>query len=268
MVRRDGIIPEYQTSCNTTDASKANKRGAGKSTLPLSTNVVGLVTHCCRDVCVGTGRDEENTKVAGAGVAGKPHDWQADDAQEHVEGDDRSTNPEVISSITSGIHDQSAEDVWRGDEALRGSNAESHIYAEDDGKEVSQSIGDRSGAKEDQGISPDLPVRSTAEELLEGERLGFSIATVSLDTVDDPALLALVEKAPGLVLAIWETNQEPVTSKADETGDLLGVSKKSEFIAVARTYNALHDEDPPPATHITETIHLHKLQLSVMFLVR
>jgi len=54
---------EHQAASNATDSSKTNKRSTAESPLPLTTNVVCLIGHACRNVCVGTGGHEENAKV-------------------------------------------------------------------------------------------------------------------------------------------------------------------------------------------------------------
>ena len=47
----------------------------------------------------------------------------------------------LISQISPDEHDNSGGHIWRGDEALRGSNAEPHSLVEDDGKKVGNSVG-------------------------------------------------------------------------------------------------------------------------------
>lgn len=46
------------------------------------------------------------------------------------------------------------------------------------------------------------------------------------------------------------------------------VSMVMESYVADSTYNALHDEDPPPAAHVGKTVHLHELPQSVMMFVK
>ena len=53
-----------ETSCNTANAAHTDKRRRAESTLPLSTDVVGLPSENGRDVGVAASGGKEDTKVA------------------------------------------------------------------------------------------------------------------------------------------------------------------------------------------------------------
>ncbi len=81
------LLSENGRSDDTTDATEADESSRAKSTLPLSTDVVGLVSQDGWDVGVGTDGGQEDTKVASTVVFGECQDWEAGKAEEGVEDD-------------------------------------------------------------------------------------------------------------------------------------------------------------------------------------
>lgn len=58
------FIPKNQTPRNTADAAKSDKRGTAEGPLPLSSYVVGLISHESRDVGISPRGGKEHAEVA------------------------------------------------------------------------------------------------------------------------------------------------------------------------------------------------------------
>lgn len=86
------LRPEHKTTCDATDAAKANQRGAAEGTLPLTADVVGLVGHDGGNVCVGASGDEEDAKVGNSVAGVVAQDGKADNAEKGVKGKDWRTH--------------------------------------------------------------------------------------------------------------------------------------------------------------------------------
>lgn len=89
--------------------------------------------------------------------------------------------------------------------------------------------------------SPDLDVKSTAEELFQVPRLGPCVAAVPVHTVDDELGFALVQEMPRLVGFVREVDQSPVSEDTQETCQC-----------------ALNDEDPAPSIETLAALQLHQ----------
>ena len=218
------ILPENQAACNTADTAKTDKSSAAERTLPLSTDVVGLVSHGCRDVRVRARAGKEDTEVSDTGVLVETHQGETDEDKDHVEDDDRSTGMVLVANPAGEEHDDTGKNIWRSDQALSRANAVAHTLTEDDGKEVGESVGDGGSVEEDHGETPHLDIRASSQELAKVEGLNERVTTIGLDAVDDELDLALVQEPPGLVLAIREINEGPVTDDTNKAGELQRVS--------------------------------------------
>ena len=76
LVREWLRLGELTGSDDTTDSTETDESGRAESTLPLSTDVVGLVSENGWDIGVGTDGGEENTEVTGTLVLSKTQDWE------------------------------------------------------------------------------------------------------------------------------------------------------------------------------------------------
>lgn len=220
VVVRRVLAPEHQTTRNTTDTAKADQSRTAEGTLPLPSDVVGLVRHGGRHVRVRSGAGKEDTKVSDANILVEPHQRETDEDENHVEDNDRSTKVPLITSPASKEHNDTGEDIWRSDQALSCANAVAHTITEDDGKEIGEGVRNSRSVEEDHSETPDLDVRTGSEELAEMEGFDQCIATVSLDSVEDELDLALVQEFPGFVLAVREVHKGPVATKTDQAGEL------------------------------------------------
>lgn len=122
-------LPEDQPSSNTAHSAHTDQDRGAESALPLASDVVRLVRHRCRDIAVCTSGGEENAKVSNVGVAVEAHDWKPDEAQDHVENDDRATDVILVASPTGGEHNDGSQRVWRCYETLRSANRELHVLS-------------------------------------------------------------------------------------------------------------------------------------------
>lgn len=113
------LDPEDQSSGDTTYTSHTNKDGGAESALPLASNVVGLVSHCGWDIRVCAGSGQEDTEIPDVGVAMESHDGKSNEAQDHVEDDDRATEMVLVAEPTGCEHDDCGQCVRRSNKTLR-----------------------------------------------------------------------------------------------------------------------------------------------------
>ena len=190
------MTAEDQGSGNTSDAAETDEAGGAEGSFPLTTDVVGLVGHDGRDVCVDPGCDEEDTEVAHRVLLGETHERETDEGQDTVEDDDGASDVVFVADPGGAEHDDTGERVRWGDQALRGGNAEAHPIPQDDGQEVCNGIGYGRGAQEAHGEPPDLQVQSGAQKLAESKGLEFGVPAISLDAVDDELDLPVAQELP------------------------------------------------------------------------
>lgn len=126
------LFSEHKTATNTTDASKADKCGAAKCSLPLAADVIGLEGHDSRDVAVRTGRDKEDAKVSYSSLGVPPHNGQANEAKHHVTNDNRSANAILVAEPSHCEHDDAGKNVRGRNKTLSLTNSEAHIGNKDD----------------------------------------------------------------------------------------------------------------------------------------
>lgn len=236
------LLAEHETTRDAAHAAETHEGGAAEGALPLTTDVVGLERHGRGDVAVGAGSDEEDAKVADVGVGRPAHDGEADEAENHVEDDDGTADVVLVADPGCCEHDNAGESVGGSHETLSLTDAETHVANENNGERVSESISDSGSIKEDESISPNLPVPGTTEELAKLESGDLGIATVTMDTADDPVSLTLAEEGPSLSLRVGEIDEEPVTGDTQGHGE-----------------DTFDDEDPAPARETLTTVELHEL---------
>lgn len=235
-------IPEDEGTNDTTDTTEADQDGRAESTLPLTTDVVGLVGKSGWDVAVGTGAGEEDTDVFSSVRWTPSHKAKTEDLKETVGDNDDTAHSVLITEPTTAEHPDTGKDVWWGDEALRCTNAETHTTVENQWQEVGESVGDGGGEAEDKTEAPNLDIETTLEESSHRERFKLDITTISINLADDEVDLRLVQESPGVaMICIWEWNQEPVAKEGDSASD-----------------NTFNDKDPSPASESLETVHLHE----------
>lgn len=90
--------------------------------------------------------DEESAKVPDVRLAREPQYRHADDLQHAVEEQDVGADAPVVGDPGFGVAEQEAEDVARRCQALGFGDAEVECFAEDDGQEVADAVGDEASA--------------------------------------------------------------------------------------------------------------------------
>jgi hypothetical protein len=105
--------PKHQTSSNTANTTKRNQRRTAEGALPLAADVVGLPAHHVRDVGVCTRASEENTCVLSRDARCPAHHGQADDGDDGVGSDDRTSDAVLIGHPRRGEHTNTGESVCK-----------------------------------------------------------------------------------------------------------------------------------------------------------
>lgn len=236
------LLTEHQATSDTAESTESDKSGAAESSLPLTTDVVGLERHGSRDVAVGAGSDEEDTKVSNIGALGPAHNGKSDEAKQHVEENAGASDVVLVTDPSCREHDDTGKGVRRSNETLSSSDAEAHVADEKDGQGVGEGVADGSGVEEDHGVGPDLPVGAAAEELAHLEGRNDGVATITADAINDPLALTSTEERPRLAFRVGEINEKPVASNTKGAGQ-----------------GTFDDEDPAPAGETLATVELHKL---------
>lgn len=134
------LRPEDQTSRNAANASKTNQGSAAEGTFPLSTDIVGLIGHASRDVCIGTSHDKEDAKVSNSVVAVEAHYRETNKGHDRVEDQDWRPSVILVAYPGRGKHENASESIWRSDQALRCANAESHAVTKYNGKKIGNGV--------------------------------------------------------------------------------------------------------------------------------
>jgi hypothetical protein len=83
-----------------------------------------------------------------------------------------------------------------------------HTIHENDRQEIRQSVRNSSGHTKQHRESPDLEIQGRSQKPFPCKRLGFSIASISVDAGQDELELALREETPILLGIIWEVDNE------------------------------------------------------------
>ena len=140
-----------------------------------------------------------------------------------------------VSRERRAYHPNSSDNVRWCNQALSHGSVETHTLVKNDGQEVGNSVGGRSGKTEKSGEAPDLAVETAAEIGREVEWLCDSILTILLDTSNDEVGLLLVQEAQSERLALvgsvlWEIGDSESSDDCNYAGD-----------------QTLHNEDPSPA---------------------
>jgi len=159
------------------------------------------------------------------------HNGQADQAEDHVEQDHRSSEVIFVTEPASAEHDHAREDIGRGYQTLRSPNAETHVLSENDREEVGEGVSDGGGVEEDQGESPNFQVQAPSKEAAQMEGLNLGITTIRIDPADNEGGLALGKESPGVVCLVREVYEKPVASNAKQARN-----------------EAFNDEDPSPSS--------------------
>ena len=259
---RSVLGAEDETASDTANTTEANERGAAESTLPLTADIVCLEGHDGGDVCVGAGSDEENAEVANGSILGPAHDGETDEAGDHIEEDDGTTNMVLVTQPScEHHHDTSKRKRWRN-KTLRLGDIEAHASHKNDWERERKRIGQSRRSEEEQCVRPESPIGAGAQELLEVEGWRDAVAAVASDLVDDVGSLTGTEERPVLALRVGEVDEEPVASDGESAGQntfLYKLSEPSWRLIVCwwdRTYD---DEDPAPSPKSLATVKLLEL---------
>src|SRR5690242_10830394 len=215
-------------------SAHAYKSCGTKSTLPLATDIVRLIRHRRRNIAVSTCGGQEDAKVSDCRRLGKTHDRETDQAEDHVEDDNGSTDLLLVTKPSAAVHDDGGKCIGGCDKTLCFTGGEAHVALENDREEISQRIRDGCGVKKDlrgsvqrslaaseptyHSVAPDFEVHSTPEEFPGVPRLRLSIATISIDTSDNEFGFALGQELPRCVRLVREIDQEPVCGDTKKAG--------------------------------------------------
>jgi hypothetical protein len=154
----DFDIPEDQSSSNTSNTTHTNQRRRAECTLPLSTDVVGLVRHDRGHVAIRSRSCEEDSEVPDARALVETHDRNTNDTQDHVEDDDGPSNVVLVTGPTSPVHNDRCERVWWSNKTLRRAGGEAHVLGQDDWEEVRKSVCDGCCVEEDLNLLAEVLV--------------------------------------------------------------------------------------------------------------
>lgn len=212
-------LPEHRGTNDTSDTAESNKRSRAQRTLPLPTDVVGLVSHDSGDVGVRAYSREEDTKVSRAVVGAEAEDGKANEAEAGVDDDGAAAVAELIGEDGLNVHEESCGGVGRGDEALCLGDIEAHAEHEDDGEEVGDGVGGGGAEAEEGGEAPDLEITGVAKVLAQVERGSDCVGAVLFDARDHEVDLFVVEEAAGALGLIGEVDEEEVADEAEDAGE-------------------------------------------------
>jgi len=127
-----------------------------------------------------------------------------------------------VTGPASKDHVEGGEDVrWR-DQALRSTGGKAHSGVQDLRQEVCKSVGHGGDRAKNDRIAPDLPVGTAAEPFLEVEWFDSRVASVGVDTSNDPSKLVGGEEADGSRSGvIWEGDQEDESKSGYDNSKLV-----------------------------------------------
>lgn len=206
-------------SDDTTDSTETDESGRAESALPLSTDVVGLVSENGWDVGVGTDGGEENTEVTGTLVLSETQDWETDKAEKCVNDDGGSAVANLVSVHGLDEHEDTGSRVWWSDKALRLSDVETHLATENDWQEVGDGVGSNGAETEEGGEAPDLEVSSVLEILAKVEGWSLNIGTVVLDASNAEVDLGVGQELVVAASLIWEWHEGEIADDGDDAGE-------------------------------------------------
>lgn len=175
------------------------------------------------------------------------HNRDTNDAEDHVDDDDRSSNMVLVAGPTCCVHEDRRKRIGWSHETLRSADRESHVLRQDNGQKVCKRVCDSRGVEEDlnalvadlglhrntksyHGKSPNLDVQTSTQKLLQIPWLRLRVTTISVDRIDDELGLALVEEVERGVGLIGEIDDCPIANDTHE-------DRQSSF----------DDEDPAPS---------------------
>lgn len=206
-------------SNDTTDSTETDESGRAESTLPLSTDVVGLVSENGWDVGVGTDSGEENSEVTGTLVLSKAQDWETDKAEKRVNDDGGSAVADLVSVHGLDEHEDTGGGVWWGNKTLGLSDVETHLATENDWQEVGNGVGSDGAKTEQGGETPNLEVGGVLEVLTKVESWCLNIGTVVLNASNAKVDLGVGQELVVAASLIWEWYEGEVADNGDDAGE-------------------------------------------------
>lgn len=139
-----------------------------------------------------------------------------------------------VTRPSESVHDDSGEDIWWSNQALRLGNIETHTDIENDGQEVGNGVCHGGCEAEESSECPDLEVECILEVFADAEVLGDSIMSIFLDSCNDKGSFLLIQELDSQTLLgseFWEVADETPADEANCNGE-----------------GTLKDEDPSPAS--------------------
>ena len=113
-------LPEHQAASDTANATKCHKSRAAQRTLPLTTDVVCLVSHTLWNVAVRSSASEKDAEVASSKIAGPAHARQTDDGEDSISDQEWPTNVVLVAQPCCAEHHDACKDIrWRNEALLR-----------------------------------------------------------------------------------------------------------------------------------------------------
>ena len=135
------LLAEHSRANNTTDTACTHKGRRGKSTLPLSTDVVSLEGEDARNVGVGRGGGKEDTKVADTDILREAEESKADDTHGGIDDDQWAAGVVLVAVPGTTVHPYGGADVGWSDEALGVADGKAHANLKDNWQKVGDGVG-------------------------------------------------------------------------------------------------------------------------------
>jgi hypothetical protein len=135
------LFSENSRPNDASDATSTDEGSRSESTLPLSTDVVGLPGENSRDIGVAASGGKENAKVADGNGLCEAKASKADDHKAGVCDDEGRANAVLVGVPGEQKCHHRCEDVWRCNQALCITLVEPHAYFKDDREEISDGVG-------------------------------------------------------------------------------------------------------------------------------
>jgi hypothetical protein len=133
------------------------------------------------DIGVGTSNSKEDTKVASSDVVGKTQERYTDEAKSRVEDDESAADLVSVTDPCGAVHEDGGKGIRRSNEALSGTDAESHSLLENLWQEVGNGISDGCRHAKNEGKPPNLWIQGRRKVSFPVEWLRDGILAIAVD---------------------------------------------------------------------------------------
>ena len=104
-ILRSILRSEDEASRNASDASKTSKCSAAECSFPLSSDVVRLVCHSGRYICVGSSCCDKDPKVSRGSICGEAQHGKADESNQAIEPENWRSHTVLIADPGRPVHE-------------------------------------------------------------------------------------------------------------------------------------------------------------------